>query len=88
MSTPGDLKDARHGDWLAALGAATDAAASLATTCLDLVRVLAGCLARTPPHFLRFFFVINLLVLLLLLLGGSCAPSRPLGAGGLGSTDH
>lgn len=42
MTTPGDPSDPRHSDWLIALGAATDTAASLATICFDLARVLGG----------------------------------------------
>ena len=41
-TTAGDPKDPRHGDWLAALGEATDAAAHLATICFNIARVLGG----------------------------------------------
>jgi hypothetical protein len=42
VTTPGDPKDPRHRDWLAALGAATDTAASLATICFNVARILGG----------------------------------------------
>lgn len=42
MTTPGDPADPRHPEWLTALGAATEAAAGLATICFDLARVLGG----------------------------------------------
>lgn len=49
-STPGRRSDPRHGEWLLALGEATDAAASLATICFDLARVLGGVPSAEMYH--------------------------------------